>query len=117
MEVTGILLLRLLTLIVGDHAITRLSSPVFPPDRNASDVLERLQAKALTGRLNRMTSYVDDNDPSTPSNFGWIAVRFIVDTLARFGLLEDDLDYHLLRAAMVVIFAWFGWANTNGLLH
>ena len=36
-------------------------------------------------------------------------VAVIVDTLARFGLLEDDLDYHLLRAAMVVIFAWLGW--------
>ncbi len=29
--------------------------------------------------------------------------------LARSGLLRRDLDYDLLRAAMVVIFAWFGW--------
>lgn len=34
---------------------------------------------------------------------------FIVDTLARSGLLRRDLDYHLLRAAMVIIFAWFGY--------
>ncbi len=36
-------------------------------------------------------------------------MNLIVDTLSRFGLLRRDLDYHLLRAAMVVIFAWFGW--------
>lgn len=34
---------------------------------------------------------------------------FIVDTLGRSGLLRRDLDYHLLRAAMVIIFAWFGY--------
>lgn len=36
-------------------------------------------------------------------------MNFIVDMLSRFGLLRRDLDYHLLRAAMVIIFAWFGW--------
>ena len=36
-------------------------------------------------------------------------MNFIVDILGRFGLLRRDLDYHLLRAAMVIIFAWFGW--------
>lgn len=29
--------------------------------------------------------------------------------LGRFGLLHRDLDYNLLRAAMVIIFAWFGY--------
>lgn len=29
--------------------------------------------------------------------------------LDRFGLLHRDLDYNLLRAAMVIIFAWFGY--------
>ncbi|GAN76304.1 YkgB family protein [Acidisphaera rubrifaciens] len=36
-------------------------------------------------------------------------VKYIVGTLDRLGLLRRDLDYHLLRAAMVIIFAWFGW--------
>lgn len=36
-------------------------------------------------------------------------MNFIVDLLGRSGLLKRDLDYHLLRAAMVVIFAWFGY--------
>jgi uncharacterized membrane protein YkgB len=33
----------------------------------------------------------------------------IAQFLARSGLLKRDLDYHLLRAAMVIIFAWFGY--------
>lgn len=33
----------------------------------------------------------------------------IARLLGRFGLLRHDLDDHLLRAAMVVIFAWFGY--------
>jgi uncharacterized membrane protein YkgB len=36
-------------------------------------------------------------------------VEFIVETLARSGLLARDLDYHLLRASMVIIFAFFGY--------
>lgn len=36
-------------------------------------------------------------------------MNFIVATLARSGLLRRDLDYHLVRAAMVVIFAFFGY--------
>ena len=48
-------------------------------------------------------------------------MNFIADTLGRSGLLKRDLDYHLLRAAMVVIFAWFGYdkwfeAEIRGLL-
>ena len=33
----------------------------------------------------------------------------IAQTLGRSGLLKRDLDYHMLRAVMVVIFAWFGY--------
>src|SRR5438132_12538652 len=29
--------------------------------------------------------------------------------LIRFGLLEDDIDYHLLRASIVIIFLAFGY--------
>jgi uncharacterized membrane protein YkgB len=48
-------------------------------------------------------------------------VNYIADILARSGLLKRDLDYHLLRAAMVIIFAWFGYdkwfeAEIRGLL-
>jgi uncharacterized membrane protein YkgB len=36
-------------------------------------------------------------------------MNFIAEILAKSGLLRKDLDYHLLRGAMVVIFAWFGY--------
>jgi len=36
-------------------------------------------------------------------------MNYLVDLLARTGLLKRDLDYNLLRAAMVIIFAWFGY--------
>lgn len=48
-------------------------------------------------------------------------MNFIADTLDRSGILKRDLDYHLIRAAMVIIFAWFGYdkwfeAEIRGLL-
>ena len=46
MEVTGMILVRRLTLIVDDGVITHLFYPVFPPVRSASDVLEWLRASA-----------------------------------------------------------------------
>lgn len=36
-------------------------------------------------------------------------MRFITTLLDRAGLLEGDLDYHLLRASMVIIFFFFGY--------
>ena len=36
-------------------------------------------------------------------------MNYLVDILGGSGLLKRDLDYHLLRAAMVIIFAWFGY--------
>ncbi len=36
-------------------------------------------------------------------------MNFIVDALAKSGLLKRDLDYHLVRASMVIIFAFFGY--------
>jgi uncharacterized membrane protein YkgB len=41
---------------------------------------------------------------------------YLINILGRSGLLKRDLDYHLLRAAMIVIFAWFGydkWFNVE----
>jgi uncharacterized membrane protein YkgB len=35
----------------------------------------------------------------------------LVRLLARFGLLRDDLDYHLVRASMILIFAFFGYSK------
>jgi uncharacterized membrane protein YkgB len=36
-------------------------------------------------------------------------MNYIINLLGRSGLLKRDLDYNLLRASMVIIFAWFGY--------
>lgn len=36
-------------------------------------------------------------------------MTFLIKILIRMGLLKDDLDYHFLRASMVLIFALFGY--------
>src|SRR5262245_6089694 len=36
-------------------------------------------------------------------------MNFINSTLLRFGILKDNLDYHVVRASMVIIFFFFGY--------
>jgi len=36
-------------------------------------------------------------------------VTFLVRALITLGILKNDLDYHLLRASMVIIFLFFGY--------
>lgn len=48
-------------------------------------------------------------------------MNYLANLINRPGLLKHDLDYHLLRLAMVIIFAWFGYdkwfdAEIRGLL-
>jgi uncharacterized membrane protein YkgB len=47
------------------------------------------------------------------STAGRIAVRYLmnalVNALSNSGILKEDLDYHLLRAAMVIVFFFFGY--------
>ena len=49
MEVAGLTLIKRLTLVVDDARITHVFYPVFPPDRNASDVLDWLKANPAKG--------------------------------------------------------------------
>lgn len=44
MEVAGLTLIKRLALVIDDARITHVFYPVFPPDRNAGDVLEWLKA-------------------------------------------------------------------------
>jgi peroxiredoxin (alkyl hydroperoxide reductase subunit C) len=48
MEVAGLTLIKRLALIIDDAKITRVFYPVFPPDRNAGDVLDWLKANPVT---------------------------------------------------------------------
>jgi len=43
----------------------------------------------------------------TPSK--GVNMNFVVNALIKLGILRDDLDYHLLRASMVIIFLFFGY--------
>lgn len=36
-------------------------------------------------------------------------MNFLTDVVARSGLLKKDLDYHVVRASMVLIFLFFGY--------
>ena len=38
-------------------------------------------------------------------------VKNLAKVMAGFGLLSEDLEYHLLRASMVIIFAFFGYTK------
>lgn len=35
-------------------------------------------------------------------------MNLLIKLLTKVGLLTDDLDYHLVRASMVILFAFFG---------
>jgi uncharacterized membrane protein YkgB len=36
-------------------------------------------------------------------------ITSLINLLNRFGILKENLDYHLIRAAMVIIFVFFGY--------
>jgi uncharacterized membrane protein YkgB len=36
-------------------------------------------------------------------------MNYVANKLGKSSLLKGDYDYHLIRAAMVIIFAWFGY--------
>lgn len=38
-------------------------------------------------------------------------MNFVVKGLIRLGILKNDLDYHLIRASMVIIFLFFGYSK------
>ena len=47
LDVAGLTLIKRLALVIDDATITHVFYPVFPPDRNAGDVLEWLQANPV----------------------------------------------------------------------
>src|SRR5260370_18648450 len=36
-------------------------------------------------------------------------MNFVTRILIRLGILRDDIDYHVVRASMVIIFLFFGY--------
>jgi uncharacterized membrane protein YkgB len=51
--------------------------------------------------------------PGADSTFGRLAARDLIGSLAkvlnRLGILREDVDYHLIRASMVIVFFFFGY--------
>ena len=47
MDVAGLTMIKRLAMVIDDAKITHVFYPVFPPDRNAGDVLEWLQANPV----------------------------------------------------------------------
>src|SRR6266404_5838558 len=50
--------------------------------------------------------------PSVPLSAQYLGNRtlnFFIESLIKSGLLRDDLDYHIVRASMVIIFLFFGY--------
>jgi uncharacterized membrane protein YkgB len=41
-------------------------------------------------------------------------MNLLINVLAKLGLLKEDLDYHLVRASMVIIYFFFGYQKWFG---
>jgi uncharacterized membrane protein YkgB len=46
---------------------------------------------------------------SVPARAKEQTMNSLINILIKFGLLKEDLDYHLIRASMVIIFLFFGY--------
>jgi uncharacterized membrane protein YkgB len=62
--------------------------------------------------MNRLTNKVI-SVPDADRTFGRAAARDLINSLAKvldkLGILGEDVDYHLIRASMVLIFFFFGY--------
>jgi uncharacterized membrane protein YkgB len=46
--------------------------------------------------------------PNKPDSCGE-RMKLIVNLLTKLGILKEDLDYHVIRASMIIIFLFFGY--------
>jgi uncharacterized membrane protein YkgB len=60
-------------------------------------------------RLANKTISVNGFGNNAPHSISRRLIDVLANGLAKLGLLRDDADYHLLRAAMVIIFFFFGY--------
>jgi uncharacterized membrane protein YkgB len=67
--------------------------------------MRRNQMDQFTNHLDVITG---DSNGSERTAAGGL-MNHVVDVLIRLGILKEDLDYHLIRAAMVIIFLFFGY--------
>jgi uncharacterized membrane protein YkgB len=60
-------------------------------------------------RLTNKTQSVISADGIVGRTVGRDLMNSLIKALIKLGILTEDLDYHLLRAAMVIIFFFFGY--------
>ena len=51
----------------------------------------------------------NDRSSGTPLPASRSLIDPLVKVLVRLGIFKEDLDYHLIRASMVMIFLFFGY--------
>jgi hypothetical protein len=61
--------------------------------------MNRLTTRSISDTANATTGHALPRD----------ALNLLAAILGKLGILRDDADYHLLRAAMVIIFFFFGY--------
>ena len=61
------------------------------------------------GRLVNKTVSIDGVGSTAVLPMFGRSIDLLADVLTRVGLLREDAEYHLLRAAMVIIFFFFGY--------
>ena len=59
----------------------------------------------LTHKFDGMT----DDSTTTPALSAGSLMNPLIKMLIKLGILKEDLDYHLIRAAMVIILLFFGY--------
>jgi uncharacterized membrane protein YkgB len=57
---------------------------------------------------NKPATFTDAGNTIRPATTE-ILINALTSVLAKLGILREDTDYHLLRAAMVIIFFFFGY--------
>src|SRR5713101_4000376 len=66
-------------------------------------------------RRDQMDQFTNHFDVSTGDSNGGErttargSMNPLIDVLIKLGILKEDLDYHLIRASMVIIFLFFGY--------
>src|SRR5262245_33296285 len=50
-----------------------------------------------------------EQEHSTQATLASAFMNALINILTKFGLLKEDLDYHVVRASMVIIFLFFGY--------
>jgi uncharacterized membrane protein YkgB len=59
----------------------------------------------FTNHFDVITGASNGNERTTARGL----MKPVIDVLIKLGILKEDLDYHLIRASMVIIFLFFGY--------